>query len=247
MEYLYNKYGIKEEDLVSAEIQVVPSEKARDLGFDRSLISAYGHDDKVCAYSSLMGFFDAKIFEQTQICILIDREEIGSDGNTSAQSIFMENFMLDILRLNQKNGSINDIYHSYGISQAISADVTTAIDPDYKDVYDLRNACRMGFGLAIEKYTGYGGKFSSSEASAEFLQKLRMIFGKDKNIVCQFSGGIGKVDQGGGGTIAKYLANRNIDVVDAGVALFNMHAPLEIASKADIYCAYLAYKAFYNL
>ncbi|MDO9399592.1 MAG: aminopeptidase [bacterium] len=246
LEYLYNKYGIKEEDFASAEIQAVPCEKARDLGFDRSLISAYGHDDKVCAYSSLMSFFDAEIIDQTQVCILIDREEIGSDGNTSAQSVFLESFMLDVLKLNQKNCDINEIYHSYGISQAISADTTVAVDPDYKDVHDLRNACRMGFGLAIEKYTGHGGKYSTSEASAEFLQKLRMIFKKDKNIVCQFSGGIGKVDQGGGGTIAKYLANRNIDVVDAGVALFNIHAPLEIASKADIYCAYLGYKAFYQ-
>ncbi|MEK9130210.1 MAG: aminopeptidase [Patescibacteria group bacterium] len=246
LEYLYNKYGIKEGDLVSAEIQAVPSEKARDLGFDRSLISAYGHDDKACSYSALMSFFDAKITEQTQVCILVDREEIGSEGNTGIQSLFLESFMLNILKLNENKNNLNDIYHSYGISQAISADVTTAVDPDYKDVYDLRNACRMGFGLAIERYTGYGGKYSTSEASAEFLQKLRMIFKKNKNIVCQFSGGIGKVDQGGGGTIAKYLANRNIDVVDAGVPLFNMHAPLEIASKADIYCAYLSYKTFFE-
>ena len=232
--------------MVSAEIQAVPSEKARDLGFDRSLISAYGHDDKACSYSALMSFFDAKITEQTQVCILVDREEIGSEGNTGIQSLFLESFMLNILKLNENKNNLNDIYHSYGISQAISADVTTAVDPDYKDVYDLRNACRMGFGLAIERYTGYGGKYSTSEASAEFLQKLRMIFKKNKNIVCQFSGGIGKVDQGGGGTIAKYLANRNIDVVDAGVPLFNMHAPLEIASKADIYCAYLSYKTFFE-
>lgn len=246
LEYLFNKYGIKEEDFASAEIQAVPSEKARDLGFDRSLISAYGHDDKVCAYSSLMGFFDAKIAEQTQICILTDREEIGSDGNTGAQSLFMESFMLNILKLNQNKCDLNEIYRSYAMSQAISADVTAAIDPDYKDVHDLRNVCQMGFGLAIEKYTGHGGKFSTSEASAQFISELKKTFKKDKNIVCQFSGGIGKVDQGGGGTIAKYLANRNIDVVDAGVALFNMHAPLEIASKADIYCAYLGYKAFYQ-
>lgn len=247
LEYLFNKYGIKEEDFASAEIQVVPSEKARDLGFDRSLISAYGHDDKVCAYSSLMSFLDAKITNQTQICILTDREEIGSDGNTGAQSLFMESFMLNILKLNNNQSSLEEVYNSYFLSQAISADTTVALDPDYKDVIELRNVCKMGFGLAIEKYTGCGGKYSTSEASSEFLSKLRMTFKKDKNIICQFSGGLGgKVDQGGGGTIAKYLANRNIDVVDAGVALFNIHAPLEIASKADIYCAYLGYKAFYQ-
>ncbi|MFH1232568.1 MAG: aminopeptidase [Patescibacteria group bacterium] len=247
LEYLFNKYGIKEDDLASAEIQVVPSEKARDLGFDRSLISAYGQDDKACAYSSLMSFLDAKVVDQTQICVWTDREEIGSDGNTSTQSLFFESFMLDILKLSQNKGGLEEVYHSYNISQAISADVTVAVDPDYKDVYDLRNACRMGFGLAIEKYTGHGGKYETSEASAQFIYELKKVFNQDKNIVCQFAGGTGgKVDQGGGGTIAKYLANRNIDVVDAGVALFNMHAPLEIASKADIYCAYLGYKAFYQ-
>ncbi|PKL72748.1 aminopeptidase [Candidatus Kuenenbacteria bacterium HGW-Kuenenbacteria-1] len=245
LEYLFNKYGIKEEDFVSAEIQAVPSEKARDLGFDRSLISAYGHDDKVCAYSSLMSFLDAKIVDQTQICILIDREEIGSDGNTGSQSLFIENFLLNILKLNKSKSSLEEIYNSYSLSQAISADVTVALDPDYKNFVELKNVCKMGFGLAIEKHTGHGGKYSTSEASAEFLQKLKNIFKQDKNIVYQFSGGLGgKVDQSGGGTIAKYLANRNIDVVDIGVALFNMHAPLEIVSKADIYCAYLGYKAF---
>ena len=246
LEYLFNKYGIKEDDLASAEIQVVPSEKARDLGFDRSLISAYGQDDKACAYSSLMSFLDAKIIDQTQVCVWTDREEIGSDGNTSTQSLFFESFILDILKLSQNKGGLEEVYHSYNISQAISADTTVAVDPDYKDVYDLRNACRMGFGLAIEKYTGHGGKYEASEASAQFISELRKAFKQDKNIIYQFSGGIGKVDQGRGGTIAKYLANRNIDVIDAGVALFNTHAPLEIVSKADIYCAYLGYKAFYQ-
>jgi len=244
LQHLFNEYGIKEEDLTSAEIYAVPSEKARDLGFDKSLISAYGQDDRACSYAALKGFIDSKIGSQTQICVWVDREETGSDGNTGAQSVFIEKFISDILKLGGSKGDLNEVYSLYSLSQAISADVTSGVDPDYKDVYDLRNACRLGFGLAIEKYTGGGGKYFTSEASASLIYQLKSIFKKKKNIVYQISGGMGKVDQGGGGTIAKYLANRNIDVVDLGVALFNMHAPLEIASKADIYCAYLGYKAF---
>ncbi len=245
LNYLYEKYGIKEEDLSSADLEAVPSEKARDLGFDRSMISAYGHDDRICAYASLKALFDAKQFTKTQICILIDREEIGSDGNTSAKSIFLEIFISDLLKLSGKKGSLDEVYRVFSSSHGISADVTAAVDPDYKDVHDLRNACRLGYGLAIEKYTGSGGKYFTSEASGRFLAKLKSIFSSNKNIIYQISGGLGKVDQGGGGTIAKYMANRNIEMVDAGVALLNMHAPLEIASKADLYSAYLAYKEFF--
>ncbi len=245
LNYLYEKYGIKEEDLTSADLEAVPSEKARDLGFDRSMISAYGHDDRICAYASLKSLFDAKQFFKTQICIWIDREEIGSDGNTGAKSIFLEVFISDLLKLSGKEGSLDEVYRVFSSSQGISADVTAAVDPDYKDVHDLRNACRLGYGLAIEKYTGSGGKYSTSEASGEFLAKLRNIFSSNKDIIYQISGGLGKVDQGGGGTIAKYMANRNIEVIDAGVALLNMHAPLEIASKSDLYAAYLAYKEFF--
>ncbi len=245
LNYLYEKYGIKEEDLSSTDLEAVPSEKARDLGFDRSMISAYGHDDRICAYASLKALFDAKQFTKTQICIWIDREEIGSDGNTGAKSIFLEVFISDLLKLSGKEGSLDEVYRVFSSSQGISADVTAAVDPDYKDVHDLRNACRLGYGLAIEKYTGSGGKYSTSEASGEFLAKLRSIFSSNKDIIYQISGGLGKVDQGGGGTIAKYIANRNIEIVDAGVALLNMHAPLEIASKADLYAAYLAYKEFF--
>jgi len=246
LEYLSNKYGIKEEDFASAELQAVPSKKARDLGFDRSLISAYGHDDKICAHASLQSFFDAKLSNQTQICAWVDREEIGSEGATGAKSFFIESFISDLLELTKKESGLNNLYKTFSLSKAISADVTAAIDPDYKDVYDLRNAHRLGYGLAIEKYTGARGKSSTSEASAKFVQSLRAIFKKNKNIIYQLGGGLGKVDQGGGGTIAKYLANRNIETVDMGIPLFNMHAPLEIASKADLYCALLGYKAFFN-
>jgi aspartyl aminopeptidase len=246
MKYLNDEYGIEQDDFASSELQAVPSNKARDLGFDRSLISAYGHDDKICSYAALVGLLNAKKSTQTQICAWVDREEIGSDGATGAQSLFFESFIARLLKLTGTGNGISNVYETFIKSKAISADVTAAVDPDYKDVHDLRNAHRMGFGAAMEKYTGSGGKYSTSEASAEYVAELRNIFSKNKDIVYQLGGGLGKVDQGGGGTIAKYMANRDIDIVDMGVPLFNMHAPLEIASKADLYSSYLAYKEFFS-
>lgn len=244
LEHLNKRYGIKSEDFFSAEIQAVPSDKARDLGFDRSLIAAYGQDDRVCAYSSLRAIFDSKISDKTQICLWIDKEEIGSEGNTSAQSLFLDNFIIDLLDICNTRNEMKDIYSIFTKSEAISSDVTAGLDPDYKEVYDLRNCAKLGCGIALEKYNGHGGKYSSSEASAEYIAKLRHIFNKN-NVIWQ-TASLGKVDEGGGGTIAMYLAKRNIDVIDAGVPLFNMHAPLEISSKADVYSAYLGYKAFFN-
>jgi len=246
LEYLNKEYGMKEGDFSSAELQAVPSEKARDLGFDRSLVSAYSHDDKVCAYSSLQSFLDAKNMDKTQLCMMVDREEIGSEGSTGAKSLFIESFISSLLELSGKTGNISNVYKVFSNSQALSSDVTPAVDPDYKDVHDLRNAHRIGHGVAIEKYTGGGGKYHTSEASGKFIQELKMIFNKNKNILYQIGGGVGKVDAGGAGTIAMYLANRNMDVVDLGISMLNMHAPMEIVSKADLYCAYLAYKEFYN-
>lgn len=246
LEYLYDKYGIKNADFASAELQVVPSEKARDLGFDRSLMSAYGHDDKICSYAAIEAIFESKNSKKTQICAWVDREEIGSEGSTGARSLFFENFISRLLKLSGEKDGISNVYKVFSESQAISADVTAAVDPDYREVHDLRNANRMGFGVALERHTGSGGKYSTSEASAEFIQEIRMILNKNKNIPYQLSGGLGKVDQGGGGTIAKYMANRDIDVVDMGVALFNMHAPLEIASKGDLYSAFMFYREFLN-
>ena len=244
LEYLHNEYGLKEDDFASAEIQAVPSEKARDLGFDRSLIAACGQDDRICAYAAVRSFFESKLRDCTQICVWIDREDTGSEGATGAQSVFIECFFTHLIKKSDDISSQDDVHGIFAKSQAISADTTAALDPDYRDVYDVRNAMRLGYGLAIEKYTGAGGKYFTSEAPAEFIQEIRRIFNKNKNIVYQAGGGLGKVDQGGGGTIAKYLSNRNIDTVDIGVPLLNMHAPLEIASKADLYCAYLGYKAF---
>lgn len=244
LEYLYANYKIKEEDLTTAELQAVPSEKARDLGFDRSLISAYGHDDRSCSFAAIKGLLSSKQSDKTKICVLVDREEIGSEGNTGAKSIFFESFVSDLLRLSGQTDGINSVYKVFSRSRAISGDVAPAIDPDYKDVHDIRNAHQIGFGTSIEKYTGGGGKFRTSEASASFVNDLVNLFKKNKDICYQLSGGLGKIDQGGGGTIAMYMANRNMEIVDMGVPVLNMHAPLEIISKADIYSAYLAYKAF---
>lgn len=244
LEYLWNEYGMKEVDLASAELHAVPCEKARDLGFDRSLISAFAQDDLVCTYAGLAGILDSKVSEKTQILAMVDREEIGSTGNTSVNSYFLETFISNLSELIDGEDDLEDVYKIFAKSQAISADVTAGLDPDYKDAFDVRNACRLGLGLAIEKYTGHGGKYNTSEASGKFSQELMALFNKNKSIVYQLGGGLGKIDKGGGGTIAKYLANRNMEVIDAGVPLFNMHAPLEITCKADIYCAYLAYKVF---
>ncbi|MCD4705623.1 aminopeptidase [bacterium] len=245
LDYLNKKFGLIEEDFFSADIQAVPCGKARDLGFDRSLVAGYGQDDRICAYTSLQALLDCdKKSAKPKICFWVDREEIGSDGATGAQSLFLENFLLDLLSLTKEKPTISDVYKFFSKSQALSADVTAGFDPDYKQVYDSKNSARIGFGVAIEKYTGSGGKYSTTEASAEYADKIRNIF--NKNNISWQTGGLGKVDEGGGGTIAKYFANRNVEIIDCGPAVLNMHAPMEISSKADIYSAYEAYKAFFK-
>lgn len=244
LKYLNDEYGITSEDFFSADLQAAPESKARDLGFDRAMIAAYGQDDRVCAWTSLSAIFDSKPSQETQVCLWIDREEIGSEGTTGAQSIFIENFVADLLELQVGKASMRDVYRVFEKSSCLSSDVTAGFDPDYKSVHDPMNVAKLGYGVALEKYTGHRGKSGTSEASAEFVQKLRTIFNKNK-VVWQ-TAGLGKVDEGGGGTIAMFMAKRNMEVIDIGVALFNMHAPMEIASKADIYSAYLAYKAYYQ-
>ncbi len=243
LKYLNDKFGIIEEDLFSADLQAVPQGKARDIGFDRGLIAGYGQDDKVCAYTSLQAILQAKKSKKTQICFWADKEEIGSDGVTGSKSLFLENFVLEIINL-YKESSVKDVYQIFAKSNSISSDVTSGFDPDYKEVYDSKNSARIGYGVTIERYTGSGGKYSASEATAEYTYKIKEIFNKN-NVIWQTSG-FGKIDEGGGGTIAKYLANRGINTIDCGIALFNMHAPMEISSKADVYSAYKAYKAFYE-
>ncbi|MEI8361125.1 MAG: aminopeptidase [bacterium] len=244
LKHLNDEYGMKSEDFFSADLQAAPESKARDLGFDRSMIAAYGQDDRVCAYASLMSIFKTKTVKETQVCLWIDREEIGSEGSTGAQSMFIENFVADIAELTGEKTGMREVGKIFSKSSCLSSDVTAGLDPDYKGVHDLMNVAKLGYGVALERYTGHRGKSGTSEASAEFVQKLRKIF-NDNNIVWQ-TGGLGKVDEGGGGTIAMFMAKRNMEVIDIGVALFNMHAPMEIASKADIYSAYLAYVAYYQ-
>lgn len=244
LEYLNKKYRIKAGDFFSAEIQAVPAGSARDLGFDKSLIASYGQDDRVCAYTSLRAILEAKQTDKTQVCFWTDKEEIGSEGNTGAQSLFLENFAADLLEITGSASGMREVYKMFSKSSALSSDVTAAIDPDYKAVYDMLNNARLGYGLAVERYNGYGGKYHTSEANAEYAAKIRNIFNTNK--INWQAVSLGKVDGGGGGTIAMFLAKRNMDIIDAGVPLFNMHAPLEISSKADVYSSYLAYKAFFS-
>lgn len=244
LKYLNDEYGMTAEDFFSADLQVAPNSRARDLGFDRSMVAAYGQDDRVCAYTSMAALFDSKMSDETQICLWVDREEIGSEGNTGAQSIFIENFIGDLLELMVGKSSMREVFKVFAKSHALSSDVTAGYDPDYKQVQDPMNVAKLGYGVAIEKFTGHRGKSSTSEASAEYVQKIRKILNENK-VIWQ-TAGLGKVDEGGGGTIAMYMAKRNMNIIDMGVALFNMHAPMEISSKADVYSAYQAYRAFFK-
>jgi len=238
---LKEQYNIEEEDFVSAEIEIVPQGEAKDVGFDKGLIGGYGHDDRVCAYTSVMAIKDARKFAKPALVILYDKEEIGSDGNTGAQSLAIEYVITQIL----KEKGITDYYTLREVmykSEAISADVTAGVNPGWKEVHEIKNAAKIGYGLAISKYTGHGGKYSSNDAHAEFVAKVRRILNKN-NVVWQVAE-LGKIDEGGGGTVAKYLSKFGIDTIDAGVPLLGMHSPFEIASKVDIYMAYKGYKAF---
>lgn len=241
---LNEKYGIVEEDFVSADLELVPQGKARDIGFDRSLISGYGHDDKICAFTGVKALFETEKPECASLVVLVDKEEIGSEGNTSATSSFIIDFVSELLYLESGRHDENHLRDALSLSKAISADVTAGFDPDYAEVFDPNNTARIGAGVAVEKYNGAKGKSYTSEASAEYTAFIRKIL--NKNGINWQTGGLGKIDIGGGGTIAMFLAHHNIDVIDIGPALFSMHAPFEIASKADIYSAYQAYKAFFE-
>lgn len=240
LHHLYKNYDIIEEDFVGAEIEVVPAGKARDIGFDKGLIGAYGHDDRVCAYTSLKALLEMEPPKTTAVAIFVDKEEIGSDGNTGAKSTFMKNFVIDLLRLEVSDSLIGDCLER---SHAISADVTCGINPDFSDVHESMNAAKLGYGVSMEK-AGGAGKYYSNDTNAEFLSKLRKIF-NDNNIVWQ-TGQVGKLEKGGGGTIAVFFAKHGMEIIDCGVPLLSMHSPMEIAHKSDIYMAYKAYKAFFE-
>ncbi|TYQ18327.1 UNVERIFIED_CONTAM: aspartyl aminopeptidase [Acetivibrio alkalicellulosi] len=239
---LNQKYGIVEEDFQSAEIEFVPSFKAQDVGLDRSMVGAYGQDDRVCAYTALRSIIDLKEIEKTAVCFLADKEEIGSMGNTGAQSTILENFIADICNLSTDNYTDILLRRCITNSKMLSADVNAAIDPNYEGVYDKLNSSFAGRGIVLQKYTGARGKAGASDANAEFVAEVRNLFNNNK-IVWQ-TAELGKVDQGGGGTIAQFMANMGMDVIDCGVAVLSMHAPFEVTSKVDIYMTYKGYKVF---
>jgi len=239
MNLLNQKYGITEVDFATAELSLVPAEKARDVGLDRSLVGAYGQDDRVCAYPPLRAIIDSPKTGNTAIVVLMDKEEIGSEGNTSMKSAIFRQF---IESLADMQGVCR--VASFANSKCLSADVSAAFDPNFAEVYEKRNTALLNHGVVITKYTGMRGKSGSSDAHAEFLGYVRKIL-DDNNILWQTSE-LGKVDQGGGGTVAAYIANLNINVVDLGVGLLSMHAPFELASKIDIYELYEASKAFFK-
>ena len=241
LDLLKKKYGISEEDFLSAEIEVVPSGEARDYGLDSSMILGYGHDDRVCGYTSLRAILDIKNPQRTACCILVDKEEVGSLGNTGMQSRFFED-TIAILLDKQGYSKVIELNECLRHSMMLSSDVSAAYDPNYPEVMERKNAAFFGKGICFTKYTGRGGKSGSSDANAEFIAKVRNVM--DKNKITYQSCELGKVDVGGGGTIAFVLANMNMDVLDAGIAVQNMHAPCEVVSKADGYEAYRAYKVF---
>ncbi len=239
---LKEKYGFEEEDFISSELEVVPAGKARSCGLDSSLILGYGHDDKVCAYTSLEAILEAEELEKTAVCLLVDKEEVGSQGATGMQSQFFENFVAEVIAA---MGNYSEIRLKRAMlhSSMLSSDVCAAHDPNYADVSSPNeNMPKFGYGLAFNKYTGARGKSGCNDANAEYIAKLRQVM--DCNQVHWQTGELGKVDAGGGGTIAYILANYGMQVIDCGVPLHNMHAPHELASKADVYEAYLGYKAF---
>ena len=243
LKILNEKYGIVEEDFISAEITIVPALKPADVGFDRGLIAAYGHDDRICAFCSKEAFFDADS-KKTIVALMVDKEEIGSDGNTGAKSRFLLDVVIEILKKKNVSTDFVNIGEFLKKSEVLSADVNGAVNPMYKDVHEKDNASYINHGVVLTKFTGHGGKYMANDASAEFVGKIRRIF-NEAGVKWQI-GELGKVDEGGGGTIAKYLALWNMDVIDCGPALISMHSPYEIVSKLDLHETYKAYKAFYE-
>lgn len=239
LKYLKDNYGMVEADFVSAEFEAVPAYKAKDIGFDRSMIGAYGHDDRVCAYPALTALISAKSVKRSAFVVLADKEETGSDGNTGMQSDAFFNIIDDIIATLGVNKA-----KTYANSECLSADVNACYDPNFAGVYERMNSSFINKGVVMTKFTGARGKGGTSDASAEFVGKIRGIF--DEAGVIWQTGELGKIDAGGGGTVAKYIANKNIDTVDIGVAVVSMHAPYEVISKADLYMTYKGILAFFK-
>lgn len=237
MNILFEKYGITEADFISSELEAVPAFKARDIGFDRSLVGGYGHDDRCCSYPALRAAIDCESPVHTTVTILADKEETGSDGNTGLCSSYLRYFIEDIAEALGSKG--RDVLSA---SQCLSADVNAAFDPTFPEVNERNNAAYVNKGVCITKYTGSRGKSGTSDASAEFAGRIRRLM-NDKNVIWQ-TGELGKVDAGGGGTVAAYIANLDVDTIDMGVPVLSMHAPYEVISKLDLYMAYKAFAAF---
>ena len=240
---LNKKYGIIEADFLSAELEIVPAFKAKSLGFDESMVAAYGQDDKVCVYTSLSALMNIQNPKTTAVCLIADKEEIGSMGNTGMESLVFDMFVSELLNKTGENRP-DLIRKVFCNSKMLSSDVDAGYDPIYASVSDTKNAGFLGKGIALVKYTGARGKSGASDANAEFVAEIRNIFDKE-NIQYQFTE-LGKVDIGGGGTIAYILANKGMDVIDCGVPVLSMHAPYEVTSKYDIWCAYNGYRVFFK-
>ena len=238
---LKKEYGIEEDDFLSAELEIVPAGKARDLGLDKSMILAYGHDDRICAYTSLKAILDITAPARTACCLIVDKEEVGSQGNTGMMSKFFEYKVAEILEKSGEKG-LTSVNNCLSNSMMLSSDVSAAFDPNYPQVFEQKNAAFFGKGIVFNKFTGSRGKSGSNDANPEFFAKVRRVL--DDNKVAFQTAELGKVDQGGGGTIAYITAILNMEVIDAGIAVQNMHACYESASKVDIYEAYRAYKVF---
>ena len=241
LKLLKEKYDFEEEDFISAELEIVPAGPARDYGLDRSMVAGYGHDDRVCAYTSLRAVLDAGKCEYTTCAILVDKEEVGSIGATGAHSKFFENTVAELINLSTTYSELK-VRHAMENTKMLSSDVSAGFDPLYAGVNDPKNAAYLGNGICFNKYTGSRGKSGCNDAMPEYMAEIRKVM-DDNNINYQ-TAELGRVDQGGGGTIAYILGNYNMNVIDAGIAVLNMHAPMEIVSKADVYEAYCAYKAF---
>ncbi len=238
---LKERYDIEDGDFASAEIQMVPAMKAREVGFDRSLIGGYGQDDRVCVFTSFKGLLEVNLPSRTAVCVFVDKEEIGSVGNTGLRSYLLEHVIADFMNKNER-ADYYDVMQALRNSYALSADVNGALDPNYKEAFDPLNSSYVGQGVSLTKYTGSRGKVESNDAHPEYLARVRRLF--DDHGVAWQVGELGKVDLGGGGTVAHFLSRYGMDVVDCGVPLLGMHSPFEVAAKSDIYAAYKAYRAF---
>ncbi|NIA08399.1 MAG: aminopeptidase [Nitrospiraceae bacterium] len=243
LKILNKRYGLVEEDLISAELEIVPAGPSRDVGLDGAFVGGYGQDDRSCAYASLNAILGLEGPPVTALALFLDKEEIGSDGNTGAKSSFFEAIVYDIMRHCGDSIEADSLISTFMASKALSADVTAGIDPNYMEVHEEHNDALIGHGICLTKYTGSGGKYSANDAHAEYVNWVRRIW-NSAGIIWQ-AGEMGKVDEGGGGTVAKYFAQRGIDIIDAGPPLLNMHSPFEIAHKTDLFMTSRAYRAFY--